>query len=268
MKPSPVRSKWPRLLLALALTSSAVACKVTPRPPVFSLYGFQRLAMAPFDNPTADYQLSTDLQAELTQQILRLGACPVLESAQVAALLAKSGSDGNALAANPDLQKQVGSRLKCDILMTGATDTYQEYQEMGAPRRNILNSKTGEAQWGFSINRRVTVAVSAKLYDPSTGSVFWTQRATGNAYASKWNVLPIPGDVTAPPSYVLQNAVKLVMREVNRTFNDDGTRGTRLRYMDSSEYADLRRQAIANAVWYLTGDFKGHGGWTPNGAVK
>jgi TolB-like protein len=264
LKPSTLFSTTVKTIFAVGLVLGVGACKVKPRPPVFSLYGFQRLAMAPFENLSTDPQMARDLQNGITQQILRLGACPVVESDLVAKYL-----NGGSPADDPNLLKKCAAQFKSDIVMTGTVESYQEFQEMGEPKRVVNNTKTGAAEWGFYVNRKVEVAVTAKLLDPATGSTYWTQRATGNSYFNKWTPLPIPGDVVTPQSYVLQNAMKLVMREVNKTFNDrDERRGTRLRYMDNATFSDLRQRAVANAAGYLTSDFRGHGAWTPGMEVK
>jgi hypothetical protein len=256
------------MALVLAAVVSLGGCSVKPKPPLFSLYEFQRLAVVPFANETRDPGLELECMNQTVAQVVRLGAAAVVESAQVSPYLAGLGKDPSLAPGDPDLLKKIGARFKSDVLMTGVVDTYEEVKDYAAPQRRVTNRKTGAAEWGFYTNRAVTVSATAKLLDPVTGSLLWTQRSSGTGQSNEWTVLPIPGDLEIPVAGMLENVYQLAKYKVSRGDSENGLRrGARaapLMYKRDASMANLRQKAIAAAVSHLTADFKARGNWTPD----
>jgi hypothetical protein len=260
------------------LTSSAflfaailifTGCAVKPAPPVFSLYGYQRVAMIPFDNQSADPELARVIQEGMTAQIVGINAVPVIEADQVAAYLRTLNAQGGSVAIDSNLRQKLGKKFSCDILLIGSADAYSEDLKDQMPQRVVVNEKTGEAKWGFYTNRKVTVNAGAKLLDVATGSLLWTRKSQGYSYQNTWNPLPIPGSVKMPDELSefmnLKNLVKhRVKDEIGRDRGPDGDRRpVKLYYPRSTTFSSLRQKAIAQAVNYMVGDFRPRGGWTP-----
>ncbi len=258
----------PRMMvLALAAVFSLGGCSVKPKPPLFSLYEFQRLAVVPFANESQDPALDRELMDQTVAQVVRLGAAAVVESAQVSPYLASLGKDPASAPGDPELLRKIGAKFKSDILMTGVVDSYEEIKDYAAPQRRVIDRKTGAAEWGFYTNRKVTVGVTAKLLDPVTGSLLWTRRSTGTGQANEWTVLPVPGNVEVPMAGMIENVYELAKYKISQGDSEKsprrGARAVPRMYQKDSVMADLRQKAIASAVSSLTADFKARGDWTP-----
>src|SRR5258708_2026938 len=69
-QPLPTVLKIGFVLVTVTLFSG---CAQKPLPPVFNLYGYQRLAVVPFNNQTQDPALASAQQDEMTDEILNRG---------------------------------------------------------------------------------------------------------------------------------------------------------------------------------------------------
>src|SRR5260221_14467793 len=76
-----------KILIILAVAISFNGCGEKPRPPLFNLYGYQRVAIVPFANQTRDPALAKAVQDEMTDEIVSLNAVPVIQAEQVGAYL-------------------------------------------------------------------------------------------------------------------------------------------------------------------------------------
>ena len=154
--------------------------------------------------------------------------------------------------------------------MVGTVDSYDEYFERKDPQR--LPNDDGRYEWGFFINRKVVVHFTAKIINPATGALLWSQQAKGWSYFNKWNKLPIPGEVQVPSIAGFDNLKLLVDDVVNKvngqrvptvSTNTDPEETMPLRYKFDPEFASLRQKAVNAAVEYAVEDFQGHNGWMP-----
>jgi hypothetical protein len=279
LRPSPDKEKQMRLLklhpawLEMAFILAAIlvfpGCAQKPAPPIFSLYGYQRVAVIPFNNQSTDSELARSIQEQMTAQIVGINAVPMIEADQVAAYLRALNAQASSVAVDSELRNKLGRKFLCDLLLIGSADGYDEVLEDQMPQRVVVNDKTGEAKWGFYTNRKVTVNASAKLLDLTTGSLLWTRQGQGYSYQNTWNPLPIPGSVKMPDELSefmnLKNLIKHRVKdeaEGDRRLDGD-RRPVKLHYPRSTTFANLRQNAINQAVRYMVGDFRPRGGWTP-----
>lgn len=256
-----------RLLAVSSLVLGAVAftgCGAPkPVPPVFSLYGYQRLVVIPFENQTRDASLAKDVQDEMTSEVVGVGAVPVIEAAQVSAYLRSIKANAATLQDDAQLRKRLGDYFKADILMMGTATGYNEFLKDTAPQRV-------DGKWGFYTNRKVVVNATAKLVDVTSGSLLWTQKSQGYSYYNTFNPLPIPGGLEVPAE--LQQFANLATLVRNRIENKDDREPVSIDksnpdiplYLNSHHFSELRGKAIYETVSYIVGDFRSSGGWTPN----
>lgn len=260
-------------------------CAGKPIPPVFSLYGYQRLAVVPFDDPTQDPALGGAVADEMTDEVLSLGAVPVIDAKQVAAYLRSVGADASSVQTDQDLRDRVAKNFNCDILLLGSASGYTEVLKDTAPQR--LADSSGISKWGFYTYRKVVVQANARLMDPGTGSLVWSGKKKGWSWLNTWNPLPVPADVAAeddvnrflnlassvvgavvPQAGQVLNVANLARYRLNHDTDqepvvvDENTPGV-LVYPKSAAFANLREKAIQQTMNGIVEDFRGHCGWTP-----
>ncbi len=263
MKPTPGFPVLLKTALTLIVVFLFSGCAQQPLPPLFSLYGYQRLAVIPFDNNTQDPALATALQDELTSEIVSLNALPVIEAGQVAAYLKSIPAKASDVLTDQGLRQNIVQHFKCDILLVGSAEGYNEFLKDESPNR----SGSG---WGFYTDRKVVVTNSAKLMDPASGSLLWFRNKNwGASWHNTWNPLPVPETVFLPGllgQFVdLVNLVKYRLDQkvdVEPPFADE-TYGGGLIYPQSTAFTRLRQKAIVSAVGSMVDDFQGHYNWTP-----
>jgi hypothetical protein len=262
-----------KLILLLAVAALLSGCAETPVAPAFSLYGYKRLAIIPFENNTQDPALAKAVQDEMVQAVLNLNAVPIIDAGQVAAYLKSIKANAADIATDEVLRKKVAGHFKCDVLMTGACEGYNEFLKDEAPQR-LTNNQTQMPEWGFFTDRKVAVDTSAKLMDAESGSLVWSQKGGGYSWNNTWNPLPIPSSVVVPEEVgrIIDLANLVKNRVTNKADNEplavDGNSGGGLIYPKSSAFLELRGKAIYQSVNDMVRDFRGHGGWTPGIKVK
>lgn len=240
-----------------------------PRPPAFNLYQYDRVAVLPFVNDTRDPAMAADVEDQLSGRLANLDAVPVVQAAQVAKYLESIGADPTMIVLDDNIRAKVASRFKVDLLMTGVITSYEETRKEGEPERRVVNSQTGKAEWGINTFRRADLSVTAKLYDPATGSLLWTEKSSGWSYTNEWTELPIPGSLRIPPIAGLDELLRTakVARDLVKEREEKAKprpRGEKpLLYLKSGKFKQLREDSIYQAVNYLMGDFYGSGGWKP-----
>ncbi len=262
-------------------------CAQKPIPPIFNLYGYQRLAVIPFDNPTQDPALAGAVQDEMTDEILNLGAVPVIDAKQVAAYLRSLGANASSVQTDPDLRNRVAKKFNCDLLLLGSAANYTEILKDTTPQK-VTNQSTGISKWGFYTYRKVIVDANAKLMDPASGSLIWSGKNKGWSWLNSWNPLPVPDDVAAEnevnrflnlagvvgrsvanpqvnQALGLANLVRYRLNhetDVEPAVVDETNQGS-LVYPKSRAFADLRQKAIHSTMDGIVEDFRGHCGWAP-----
>lgn len=252
-----------KVFLGVSVALVFTGCAEKPTPPVFSLYGYQRLAVIPFDNQTYDRALAGAVADEMTSEIVNLNAVPVIQASQVSAYLRGKGVSPDDLLTNDGLRKGLGQRFQCDVLLMGSADDYVEYLKDGQPERS------SDGKWGFYTNRKVTVNADTKLVDVTSGSLLWTQKNRGWSWYNTWNPLPIPDFVVVPDQ--IQQFIDLATLAQHRlTHKGDEEPYTAsqgnpniLIYKKSQYFNQLRQNAIEETVGGIVADFRPHGGWTP-----
>jgi hypothetical protein len=255
-------------LAAAAWALNGCAGKPVATPPVFNLYGYQRLAVVPFNNASPDPALAKTVQNEMTDQVVGLAAVPVIDAAQVAAYLKGLQANPAAVLTDEGLRKKLGQKFQCDILLMGSADAYNEFLKDEAPKR-LPDPQTNEPKWGFFTDRKVVVNASAKLVDVASGSLLWTEKNQGYSWYNTWNPLPIPGSVTVPDQLgQFLDLAHLLKNRINHETDDepatlDENAGGALIYPKSRAFADLREKAVSATVKGIVADFRGHGDWTP-----
>lgn len=258
-----IASTWKKAAACLLLGLAAAGCAVKPAPPAFSLYGHTGLVVTPFVNVTADGTLEEPFQAGFIQNLTALNALPIYEPAQVSPFLVGLGRTPGALPADAPALKALGQRFKSDLILTGTLDAYQESRSESKPVREIMDRKTGRAEWGFYTTRFVTVRVSAKLFDPATGGLLWTRQAVGSSSDSKWNPLPIPAEWREADVKKLDDAMRVYRRQSGEDDRHVSTADGRLLFPTDARIAQMRESAIYQAAANLGYDFKPRGNWTP-----
>jgi hypothetical protein len=264
MKPTPDLKILAKTTLILAVVFLFGGCAPKPIPPVFSLYGYQRLAVIPFDNNTQDPALAGALQDEMASEIVNLGALPVIDAVQVAAFLKSIRANASDVPTDEGLRQNIAQHFKCDILLVGSAEGYNEFLKDEAPQR------ADNGQWGFYTDRKVVVTNNAKLMDPASGGILWSRNKNwGASWHNTWNPLSVPDSVTLPGQ--LGEFVDLVNMVKNRVDHqvdveppsmDENPSGA-LIYPRSRAFVRLRQQAIVATVNSLVDDFQGHCNWTP-----
>jgi len=253
-----------KTVLILGVVFLFSGCASNPVPPVFSLYGYQRLAVIPFENNTQDPALAGDLQDELVSEIVNLGALPVIDAVQVAAFLKSIQANASDVPTDAGLRQNIAQHFKCDLLLVGSAAGYNEFLKDEAPQRS------SDSGWGFCTDRKVVVTNNARLMDPASGGILWSRNKNwGSSWHNTWNPLPIPLSVMLPG--LLGQFVDLANLVVNRVNHNvdveplamDENSGGGLIYPQSRAFAGLRRKAIVAAVNSLVDDFQGRCGWTP-----
>ncbi len=263
MKLTPSRLVLLKAAWALTIVFLFSGCAEQPVPPVFCLYGYQRLAVIPFDNNTQDPALAAALQDEMTSEIVNLNAVPVIEAGQVAAYLKSIPAKASDVPTDSGLREKIAQHFKCDIFLTGSVEGYNEFLKDEEPQRS-------DSGWGFYTDRKVIVTNNAKLMDPSSGSLLWFRNKNwGSSWHNTWNPLPIPETVTLPgPLGQFVDLVHLVQYRLDNKVDveppslDENPSGA-LIYPRSRAFAGLRQKAIVAAVGSLVCDFQGHYNWTP-----
>jgi TolB-like protein len=257
-----ILAKTTLILAAVCLFSG---CAGKPVPPLFSLYGYQRLAVIPFDNHTPDPALAGDLQEELVSEIVNVGALPVIDADQVAAFLKSIGANASDVPTDEGLRQKIAQHFKCDLLLVGSAEGYHEFLKDEAPQR------AENGQWGFLTERKVVVTNNARLMDPASGGILWSRNKNwGTSWHNTWNPLPVPPTVVLPGllgTFVdLVNLVKYRLdnqTDVEPASSTDLNPSGALIYPQSRAFSRLRQKAIVAAVGSLVDDFQGHCGWTP-----
>lgn len=255
----PVLSK---VLLGFSVGLLFTGCAEKPVPPVFSLYGYQRLAVVPFDNQTQDPALAGAVANEMTEEVVNIGALPLIQSSQVAVFLKEQGASPEDLLTNDRLRKSVGKKFQCDILLMGSADGYDEFLKDTAPQQS------GD-QSGFYTNRKVIVNASAKLVDVTSGSLLWSDKNKGWSWYNTWNPLPVPIDEQIMAHLGMVGALASLVK--NRVLNEGEVEppscgenpSPSLIYPKSHYFNELRQKAIYQTINGIVDDFRGHCGWTP-----
>jgi len=257
-----------KLFMLFVVVFLLSSCAETPVAPAFSLYGYKRLAIIPFDNNTQDPALAKAVQDEMVQAVLNLNAVPVIDPGQVAAYLKSIKANAADVFTDEGLRKKVAEHFKCDVIMTGSCEGYNEFLKDEAPQR-LPETQYAEAKWGFYTDRKVVVDTSAKLMDAESGSLVWSNKGNGYSWLNTWNPLPIPGHIRVPDQIGrfidLANLVnnRINAKEDNEPLSIDGNAGGGLIYPKSHAFADLRGKAIYQSINSMVVDFRGSGGWTP-----
>jgi hypothetical protein len=264
MKPTPVYPILLKTILALSVVFWLNGCAGKPLPPRFSLYGYQRMAVIPFDNNTQDPALAGALQDEMVSEIVNIGALPVIDAVQVAAFLKSIGANASDVPTDEGLRQNIAQHFKCDILLVGSAEGYNEFLKDEAPIR------ADNGQWGFYTDRKVIVTNNARLMEPASGSLLWSRNKNwGSSWHNTWNPLSVPETVILPG--LLGQFVDLANLVANRVDNKvdveppvaDANYNGGLIYLQSGAFARLRQKAVVAAVNSLVDDFQGHCGWTP-----
>jgi TolB-like protein len=262
VKPS-WRDKWTALFfLPILLLGGCGAPRVCP--PAFSLYGYQRVAVIPFDNQTQDPGLASYVQSEMVDQVLQLNALPVIDANLTAAYLRDLKADPASVPTDPALMKKIADHFKADLLLMGTATGYVEILKDGAPFRA---EDTG--QLGFKTFRKVSVAARAQLLDPNSGSLVWSDKNQGYSWTDTFNPLSVPDGPQLPA--VINNFLNLANVVANRVLGKDDWEPavinendpTQLLYPKSHYFANLRQKATYEAVNAIVDDFRGHNGWMP-----
>jgi len=263
-------SNMVKILFLPAAVLILQGCGGTQKPvaPFFSLYGYERLAVIPFENATMDPGLPQALQEEITDEIVGLNALPVIDGAQVAVYLKSIKAAASDVPTDSALRQKIAQHFKCDILLVGSAAGYRESLKDTAPE-HLPDPQTNELKWGFHTNRKVVVNIGAKLMEPNNGGLLWSQKGQGNAWFNSWNPLPIPDAVQVPDQlgqFVdLANLFRKRVLKVNdsepNTISENDPNV--LLYPKSSAFADLRQKAVFQSVNSIVGDFRGSAGWTP-----
>ncbi len=264
MKPAPVFLVLMKSALILTLVFLFSGCVPKPVPPIFGLFGYQRLAVIPFDNHTQDPALAGALQDEMTSEIVNLGALPVIDAVQASAFLKSIRAKASDVPTAAGLRQNIAQHFKCDILLVGSAEGYNEFLKDESPQR------ADNGQWGFYTDRKVVVTNNAKMMDPDSGGILWSRNKNwGSSWHNTWNPLPVPVTVALPGllgqfvdlinlvKYRLDNQV-----DVEPPSTDENPSGV-LIYPQSRAFAGLRQKAIVAAMNSLVDDFQGHCGWTP-----
>lgn len=254
------------LLAATALIFNGCA-EDKPVPPVFNLYGYQRIAVVPFDDQTQDPVLARDVQEEITDQVVNLGAVPVVQAAQVTAFLQGMNADPASVLTDENLRQQLVRKFKCDLLLLGAATGYNEFLQDTAPEQN-------GNQYGFYTKRKVVVNASAKLIDPVSGNLLWAEKNQGWSRTSTWNPLPVPVEVRiASQLGVLGGLANLVRSRVLdpgdvEPASLDVEPSATLIYPKSHYFVKLRQNAIYQTISGIVCDFQGRNNWVPTANVN
>ena len=264
MKPTQGFPVLLKTVLTLTLVILFGGCAPKPVPPVFGLYGYQRLAVIPFENNTQDPALAGALQDELTSEVVNLGALPVIDAVQVAVFLKSIRAEASDAPTDAELRQHIAQHFKCDLLLVGSAEGYNEFLKDEAPIR------ADNGQWGFTTDRKVVVTNNARLMDPASGGILWSRNKNwGASWHNTWNPLPVPDTVILPGllgQFVdLVNLVKYRLDnkvDVEPPSIDENPSGV-LIYPRSRAFAGLRQKAIVAAVNSLVDDYQGHCGWTP-----
>ncbi len=253
-----------KTVLTLGVVFLISGCASKPVPPLFSLYGYQRLAVIPFDNNTQDPALAGALQDELVSEIVNVGALPVIDAGQVAVFLKSIQANASDVPTDAGLRQNIAQHFKCDLLLVGSAEGYNEFLKDEAP----IRAENG--QWGFLTDRKVVVTNNARLMDPASGGILWSRNKNwGSSWHNTWNPLPVPDTVVLPGllgTFVdLVNLVKYRLDnkvDVEPPMVDENYTGA-LIYTQSRAFAGLRRKAVVAAVNSLVVDFQGRYGWSP-----
>ena len=252
-----------KMLLGLAMLVLSNGCAEKPVGPVFNLYGYQRIAVVPFDNNTQDPALASALQDEMTSEVVNLNAVPVIDAGQVAVYLKAIQAKSSDVPTDPELRQKISQHFKCDILLIGSAEGYNEFLKDEAPKRS-------DSGWGFYTDRKVVIYVSTKLMDPTSGGLLWARnKSWGSSWHNTWNPLPVPASVMIPDQIgQFIDLANLVSNRINHKVDVeplaiDENSGGGLIYLKSQAFAGLRNTAINEAVGSLVRDFRGQGNWTP-----
>ncbi|HJT24321.1 MAG TPA: hypothetical protein VJ873_07070 [bacterium] len=263
-------------------------CAAKPIPPAFSLYGYQRLAVIPFENQTRDPALAKAVEGEMTDEILGLGAVPVIDAKQVAAYLKSVGADASSVETDANLRNRLAQKFHCDLLLMGSAGSYAEILKDTNPQK-VTDDSTGISKWGFYTYRKVVVQANARLMDPTSGSLLWSDKNKGWSWLNTWNPLPVPDDIAAQnqvnrflnlagavgaglgnaPVNQALDVANLVRYRANHATDQepvvvDETNQEVLVYPKSAAFANLRQKAIFQTMNGIVEDFRGHCGWTPS----
>ncbi len=258
--------KFSLLTIAFIIAGCASAPPV-PVPPAFNLYIYNRVAVIPFDNNTQDPALAKALQEEMTSEIVNVNAASVIDPGQVAAYLKAVKAKASDVATDMNLRQRVAAHFKCDLLLIGSAEAYNEFLKDDTPKHT-------DQGWGFYTKRKVVVNSKAKIMDAQNGTILWTNKGNGWSWDNKWNPLPIPNNVAVFDQ--IGQFVDLANLVKNRVTNKndeeplvmDENSGGGLIYPKSSMFADLRGKAIYQSIQSMTGDFYGSNGWQPGSAGK
>lgn len=185
----------PFILLAVFLAG----CTVKPRPPLFSLYGRQKLVVLPVQNSTHDPALGGTVQDGIIGGLVRLNAVPIAEESAVSALIAKQRATNMALEQDDNLRKKIVDSLKADVIMVGAVSSYTEDKREEEPQRLVTNYKNKTYKWGYNDTVTVTTMATVKIIDANTGNILWVRQARGQGLYRRWKDLAWPGENPAPP---------------------------------------------------------------------
>lgn len=252
----------PMILVLVFLCSGCGAPK--PIAPVFNLYGYQRIAVIPFNNETRDPALGKAVEDEVVEQVLSLGAVPIIESAQVWAYLKEIHANSMDIKTDADLRKKIADKFKCDLFLLGTATGYTEILKDKAPEQ-----VSGE--WGFYTYRKVQVDGNAQLVDASTGSLLWKQKNGGYSWTNTWNPLPVPSGFSLPPEFNqaagFANFVKnrVLGKDDHEPAAIDESDPSILLYKKNHYFTGLREKAVYQLADGFVGDFRGHGGWRADG---
>ncbi|NIV53970.1 MAG: hypothetical protein GWN53_19220 [Gammaproteobacteria bacterium] len=175
-------------------------CASTPKPPAYSLYDHDALAVLPFQNLTQDPGLAQELQDAFLARLVQLNAVPVIEGGRVSALVAREDADPASLQHDAAARAAIARQLESDVLLVGSVTSYSEGLSEGSPRRVKVAFSSDRYRWGFYENRTVQVMASIKLIDTATGRILWVKNAQGSSGRRHWVALPYDGDKESPPS--------------------------------------------------------------------
>lgn len=258
-----------KALTALAAVVFAAGCASTPVPPAYNLYNLKKIAVVPFENSTKDPLLGKVMQEEMLGKIVSLNAVTVIDANQVASYLKSIKAAPADVITDDAVRQKVFARYKCDLILTGSCEGYQEFLKDEAPKR-VTDSQTNQSEWGFYTNRKVVVDAICKLSD-ADGGVAWMQKGNGYSWNNTWNPLPIPGNVAMSDDLGkfidLANLVKnrVMNKEDKEPLAIDGNPDGAHIYPKSTMFAGLRGKAISECVNSMVRDFRGYNGWTNGG---